>query len=195
MAALVVWRRDGPARPVALEWNGPDFWVRRRSRPRLATRRVELRLPGAHHRHGRAGARAIAKVVQCEQPQEVNMARSILVFAVVICALVCALNSGEAQPPSLDGLPDDLENALIAAPPSTPAPRLVPTLALPASTPYGAPAYRPNEYSHDEIQSLKQQFITLAQKSAERMDAPELKQSIAEMRRLNVISELKLLAD
>jgi hypothetical protein len=123
------------------------------------------------------------------------MARSILVFAVVFCAVVCLMNVGGAQPPESSPLPTTkpLRSASVGWPyahwpPSGEVPNATLVVGPPASELYG-------DYNHDEIQSLKQQFIALAQKSAERMGAPELKQSIAEMRRLNVIAELKMLAD
>src|SRR5688500_6792741 len=147
------------------------------------------------------------------------MARSILVFSAVISIVVCALNSGEAQPPSLDGLPDDLDNALIATPPSAQAPILAPTLAPPASSSDGAhpfngtlvigppdtPRVRPtvpsgapaaySGYGPDREQSLRQQYLKLAERRAERMDATELQRGIADMRRAFLIAELKAFAD
>jgi ribosomal protein S10 len=110
------------------------------------------------------------------------MARSILVFAVVFLGVMCLISVGPAQqdqpPPSIQAT----RHGWAVAPP-VPAP--------PAAAAYGALA----SYSHDEVQAFKQEFITLAQRSAERMNGPELKQGIAEMRRQFIISELQLLAD
>jgi hypothetical protein len=65
-----------------------------------------------------------------------------------------------------------------------------------APSPYAAPGsgYYAIQPSHDELQSLRQQYARLATKRAERMDGPELIQGIADMRQHFLIAELTAFA-
>jgi hypothetical protein len=51
------------------------------------------------------------------------------------------------------------------------------------------------DFSDSEIQHLKQQYLSLAEKRVARMDGPDLQKAVAEMRRSYLIAELANLAN
>ena len=105
--------------------------------------------------------------------------RAIFVFAVVLCAAFGLMSA--AEPPRASPPP-------IAASPAPAFPTPV-TWNAPADPPlYGATTY-------DELKELRQQYARLATKRAERMDGPELKQGITDMRRQCLLAELIELAN
>lgn len=117
--------------------------------------------------------------------------RAIPVLAVVLCAVVGLVSSGDAEPTAPPP-------AFQVAPSITaPSPVTQPTISWAAPSPAAVynpypPPYSP---SHDELQSLRRLYTDLAGKRAERMDGPELKQGIVDMRRHSLIAELTELAN
>jgi hypothetical protein len=117
--------------------------------------------------------------------------RAILVLAVMLSAVVGLVSSGDAEPtapPPASQIAQSIAPTLPATPPTTTWAAPSPPVAV---TPYPS-TYAP---SYDEIQDLRQQYIRLAGKRAERMDGPELKQGIVDMQRHFLIAELTALAN
>ena len=56
------------------------------------------------------------------------------------------------------------------------------------------PARSAQEFDEPDLQTLRQQYLALAETRVERMSGPELLQGIAEMRRHHLIAELSSLA-
>jgi hypothetical protein len=98
------------------------------------------------------------------------MSRSIVAFAVTLCVVaVWPLDSGEAQPPELPTVGRESPPTRYQLTPGGP-------VALPG-------------------QSLRQQYLELAEQRAGRMTDDELKQGIADMRRQFLIAQLKAFAE
>jgi hypothetical protein len=119
--------------------------------------------------------------------------RTIFFLTIVLSAAVGLVTSDGAEPARPPAIPN-------AVPPPYVVPSPVSELppgskpAIPPS-PYQAPFYGPPqpqapEFGHNDITWLRQEFVAMAKKRAERMDGPELKQAIADMRRQWLIAEL-----
>jgi hypothetical protein len=120
--------------------------------------------------------------------------RAIFVIAIVLSTAWGLMSAAEP--------PRDLPKPKAAAPspPSVPAslPPIAPQPTMPGTVGYYAPApYVAEPYastSYEQLQELRQHYTKLAAKRAERMDASELRQGIADMRRHALIAELTELA-
>jgi hypothetical protein len=138
--------------------------------------------------------------------------RATFVLTVVLSAVVGLVSSGDAeptQPPIASRVAEPISPALSAEPPTSPPAASPPQVMSPPAVPVyvrsprGAPVFVPSEsnerpdfhFHEGERQSLRHQYLSLAEKRAESMTRPELQRGIAELRRQYLISELAILAN
>jgi hypothetical protein len=126
--------------------------------------------------------------------------RLALVLTVLLSAAVGLVSSDGAEPVMPPAQPKTFPMPALAPPPVVaPMPYAAPQpghVAHPVPpSHYQPPAYAPAPYipQHGDVTRLRQEYVAMAKKRAERMDGAELQKGIAEMRCQWLIGELTAL--